>query len=108
MGHGVHAEGHFLLWVLVKLLPHGERLGNHLALLDPLGFVVTTANNPDTGAQGRLEGRETTGSDNTWWRERQYLPKENQSDGQIRCQRQPRDLWQWLISYMFVILRHSG
>lgn len=49
MGHSVHAEGQFLFWVLVKLLPHCKRLGNHLALLDPLGFVVTTANNPDAG-----------------------------------------------------------
>lgn len=44
MGDSVHAEGHFLLWVFVKLLPHGKCLGNHLALLDPLGFIVAAAN----------------------------------------------------------------
>lgn len=58
MGHSVHAEGQFLFWVLVKLLPHCKRLGNHLALLDPLGFVVTTANNPDAGTKGRLRTRD--------------------------------------------------
>lgn len=57
MGHGVHAEGHFLLWVLVKLLPHGEGLCNHLALLDPLGFIVTTSYYPNAGEQGRLVKR---------------------------------------------------
>lgn len=50
MGHGVHAEGQFLFWVLVKLLPQCKCLSNHLALLDPLGFIVAAANNPDTGA----------------------------------------------------------
>lgn len=54
MGHGVHAEGHFLFGVLVKLLPHRKCLSNHLTLLDPLGFIVTTANNPDMGTLGRL------------------------------------------------------
>lgn len=49
MGHGVHAKGQLLLRVLVKLLPHRKRLGDHLALLDPLGFIVTAANNPDRG-----------------------------------------------------------
>lgn len=51
MGHGVHAEGHFLLWVLVKLLPHCKCLGNHLTLLDPLRFIVAAANYPDTETQ---------------------------------------------------------
>jgi len=46
MGHGVHAEGQLLFRVLVKFLPERKRLGDHLALLDPLGFIVTTANNP--------------------------------------------------------------
>lgn len=58
MGHGVHAEGHFLLRVLVKLLPHRERLGDHLALLDPLGLVVTAADDPDTGTKGTLRKRD--------------------------------------------------
>lgn len=49
MGHSVHAERQFLLWVLVELFPHCKRLGNHLALLDPLGFIVASANNPETG-----------------------------------------------------------
>lgn len=49
MGHSVHTEGQFLFRVLVELLPHCKRLGNHLALLDPLGFVVAPANDPDTG-----------------------------------------------------------
>lgn len=47
----MHAEGHFLLWVLVKLFPHGKRLGNHLALFDPLGLIVASTNNSDGGAQ---------------------------------------------------------
>lgn len=49
MWHGVHAERQFLLRVLVELFPHGECLGDHLALLDPLGFVVATTNDPDKG-----------------------------------------------------------
>lgn len=56
MGHGVHAEGQLLLGVLVQLLPHGERLGNHLALLDPLGLVVAAADNSGT-EKDRLEMR---------------------------------------------------
>lgn len=51
MRHGVHAKGHFLLWVLVKLLPHGKCLSNHLALFDPLGLIVASTNNSDGGAQ---------------------------------------------------------
>lgn len=51
MRHGVHAEGHFLLRILVKLFPHGKCLGNHLALFDPLGLIVTSTNNSDGGAQ---------------------------------------------------------
>lgn len=54
VGHGVHAERQLLLWVLVKFLPQRKRLGNHLALLDPLGFIVTAANNPGTGTEGRM------------------------------------------------------
>lgn len=54
MGHRVHAEGHFLFWVLVKLLPHCKRLGYHLALLDPLGFIVTAANDSGTGTKRQL------------------------------------------------------
>lgn len=42
----MHAEGQFLLWVLVQLLPHSERFGDHFALLDPLGLVVTATNDP--------------------------------------------------------------
>ena len=49
MGHGVHAEGQFLLWVFVELLPHRKRFGNHLALLYPLGFIVTATNDPGRG-----------------------------------------------------------
>lgn len=48
MGHGVHAEGQLLLGVLVELLPQSKGLGDHLALLDPLGFIVTAAEDPDT------------------------------------------------------------
>lgn len=47
MRHSVHAEGQFLLWVLVKLLPHGERFGYHLALFNPLGLIVAAANYPE-------------------------------------------------------------
>lgn len=43
----MHAEGHFLLRVLVELLPHGERFGDHLALFDPLGLVVAPTNNSE-------------------------------------------------------------
>lgn len=46
MGDGVHAEGQLLLGVLVELLPHCKGFGDHLALLDPLGFIVTAANDP--------------------------------------------------------------
>lgn len=53
----MHAEGQFFLWVLVQLLPQGECLGNHLALLDPLGLVVTAANDPGAGNKYRLEIR---------------------------------------------------
>lgn len=42
----MHAEGQLLLRVLVQLLPHGKRFGNHLTFLDPLGFVVTAADDP--------------------------------------------------------------
>lgn len=45
----MHAEGQFLLWVLVQLLPHGERFCDHFALLDPLGLVVAAANDPGAG-----------------------------------------------------------
>lgn len=55
MRHGVHAKGHFLLRVLVKLLPHGKCLSNHLALFDPLGLIVTSTNNSDGGTQRGLE-----------------------------------------------------
>lgn len=51
MRHGVHAKGHFLLWVLVKLFPHGKCLSNHLALFDPLGLIVASTNNSYGGAQ---------------------------------------------------------
>lgn len=53
----MHAEGQFLLWVLVQLLPQGECLGDHLALLDPLGLVVAAANDPGGGNKSRLEIR---------------------------------------------------
>lgn len=55
MRHGVHAKGHFLLWVLVKLFPHSKCLGNHLALFDPLGLIVASTNDSDGGTQRRLE-----------------------------------------------------
>ena len=50
--HRVHAERQLLLRVLVELLPHRKRLGDHLALLDPLGLVVAAADNPDTRGGG--------------------------------------------------------
>lgn len=55
MRHGVHAKGHFLLRILVKLLPHGKCLSNHLALFDPLGLIVASTNNSDGGTQRGLE-----------------------------------------------------
>lgn len=55
MRHGVHAKGHFLVRVLVKLLPHSKCLGNHLALFDPLGLIVASTNNSDGGTQRGLE-----------------------------------------------------
>lgn len=55
MRHGVHAKGHFLLRVFVKLLPHGKCLRNHLALFDPLGLIVASTNYPDGGTQRGFE-----------------------------------------------------
>lgn len=55
--HGVHAKGHFLFRVLVKLLPHGKCLCNHLTLFDPLGLIVASTNNSDGGTQKRLENK---------------------------------------------------
>lgn len=49
MGHSVHTERQFFFWVLVEIFSHRKCLGNHLALLDPFGFVVTLASYPDTG-----------------------------------------------------------
>lgn len=51
----MHAKGHFLVRILVKLLPHGKCLSNHLALFDPLGLIVASTNNSDGGTQGWLE-----------------------------------------------------
>ena len=46
VGDGVHAERQLLLRVFVELFALGEGLGNHAALLDPLGLVVAAANHP--------------------------------------------------------------
>ena len=48
VGHSVHAEGQLLAWVLQELVPLGEGLGNHLALLDPLWLIVTLPSQPES------------------------------------------------------------
>ena len=55
VGDGVHAEGQLLLWVLVELLALGEGLGDHAALLDPLGLVVAAANQPACEKAPKME-----------------------------------------------------
>lgn len=53
MGHGVHAEGQLLARVAQQLLAFGEGLGDHLALLDPLGLVIALPRQPgDTEGTG--------------------------------------------------------
>lgn len=64
MRHGVHAKGHFLLWVLVKLFPHGKCLSNHLALFDPLGLIVASTNNSYGGAQKGVKKKSFSESKN--------------------------------------------
>ena len=60
----MHAEGQLLLRVFVELLALGEGLGDHAALLDPLGLVVTAANHP--AAHGETKWRPCLGSLSCW------------------------------------------
>lgn len=53
MGDSVHAEGELLAWVLQQLPPLGEGLGNHLALLDPFGFIITLPRQPEGRKMGQ-------------------------------------------------------
>jgi hypothetical protein len=54
MGDCVHAEGELLAWVLQQLAPLGEGLGNHLALLDPFGLIITLPSQPES-RKGRVQ-----------------------------------------------------
>lgn len=64
VGDRVHAEGQLLAWVLQQFPTFGEGLGNHLALLDPFGLVITLPSQP--------EGRK--GGDRKWKDEQLYSP----------------------------------
>lgn len=57
VGDSVHAEGELLAWVLQQLAPLGEGLGDHLALLDPFGLIVTLPRQPE-GRKGGGSGME--------------------------------------------------
>lgn len=46
VGDGVHTEGELLAWVLQQLAPLGKGLGNHLALLDAFGLIITLPSQP--------------------------------------------------------------
>lgn len=52
VGDGVHAEGELLAGVLQQLAPLGEGLGDHLALLDAFGLIVTLSRQPESGGGG--------------------------------------------------------
>lgn len=47
MGDSVHAEGELLARVLQQFTTLREGLGNHLALLDSLGFIITVPSQPE-------------------------------------------------------------
>lgn len=57
MGDSVHAEGEFLAWVLQQLTPLGEGLGDHFALLDAFGLIITLPSQPESrrGGGGEVE-----------------------------------------------------
>lgn len=61
MGDSVHAEGQLLAWVLQQLTALREGLGNHLALLDPLGLIITLPSQPEN-RRGGLSSRGTAAS----------------------------------------------
>lgn len=52
MGDSVHAEGELLARVLQQFTPLREGLGNHLALLDPFGLIVTLPSQPENRQGG--------------------------------------------------------
>lgn len=49
----MHAEGELLAWVLQQLPPLGEGLGDHLAFLDPFGFIITLPRQPEGRKMGQ-------------------------------------------------------
>lgn len=57
VGDSVHAEGELLAWVLEQLTPLGEGLGNHFALLDAFGLIITLPSQPESrrGRGGKVE-----------------------------------------------------
>lgn len=52
VGDSMHAEGELLARVLQQLTPLRESLGNHLALLDPLGLIVALPSQPENRKGG--------------------------------------------------------
>jgi hypothetical protein len=52
MGDSVHAEGELLARVLQQLTPLREGLGDHLALLDSLGLIITVPSQPENRRGG--------------------------------------------------------
>lgn len=59
MGDSVHAEGELLARVLQQFTPLREGLGNHLAFLDSLGFIITVPSQPENrrGGAGKCRSR---------------------------------------------------
>lgn len=55
VGDGVHAEGELLAGVLQQLAPLGEGLGDHLALLDAFGLIITLSRQPESRGEGGKE-----------------------------------------------------
>lgn len=61
MGDGVHTEGELLARVLQQLAALGEGLGDHLALLDAFGFIITLPSQPESRSRlGRGSGGAAT------------------------------------------------
>lgn len=58
VGDGVHTEGELLAWVLQQLTPLREGLGDHLALLDAFGLIVTLPGQPESRRGGRWQVEE--------------------------------------------------
>lgn len=56
----VHAERELLAWVLQQFPPLREGLGNHLALLDAFGLIITLPGQPGGGGGGVHEGEATS------------------------------------------------